>query len=146
MKVRQKFMIMAVVPLIAGCTTSALLEEPFPEPVVDRLPLTIGVFYSDDFRDFVYNEDILAEAGVDVEKEIPPKSVAEFLNILDRVRKAGKVPFWHPWAGDTGWIPARSRFRVSRWIRASRRRLHHSRSPTPGVKWPRSTKPSLSSA
>ena len=67
MKVRLKFMIMAMVPLIAGCTTSALLEEPFPEPVVDRLPLTIGVFYSDEFRFFTYDEDIPRKGHVAID-------------------------------------------------------------------------------
>ena len=48
-------------------------------------------------------------------------------------------------AGVTGSISARRRFSVSRWIRASSRRSHHSSSLDPGVNEPRSTMPSDSS-
>ena len=51
-----------------------------------------------------YNADILREAGVDVEREIPPKTMSEFFDILRRVKEnTDKVPFWQPFAGDTRW-------------------------------------------
>ena len=47
-------------------------------------------------------------------------------------------------AGGTGWNSARSLSRVPRWMRASRRRSHHSSAPA-AVKAPRITAPSASS-
>ena len=51
----------------------------------------------------VYNADLLKAAGVDVAKEIPPKTMTEFMAIMKKVKDAGKIPFWLSLAGDTRW-------------------------------------------
>ena len=51
----------------------------------------------------VYNADLLKAAGVDVDKEIPPKTMTEFFAILKKVKDSGKIPFWLSLAGDTRW-------------------------------------------
>ena len=45
-------------------------------------------------------------------------------------------------AGVIGWISARNRCKVARWMRASRRRSHHSSMVPPGENQPRRTAPS----
>ncbi len=67
MKARQKFTTISMVLFMAGCTSASLLEEPFPEPVIDRLPLTIGVFYSEEFRSFHYDEAIPRKGDVAID-------------------------------------------------------------------------------
>jgi ABC-type glycerol-3-phosphate transport system substrate-binding protein len=51
----------------------------------------------------VYNADVLRAAGVDVAKEMPPKTMSEFFDIQKRVKESGKIPFWLSLAGDTRW-------------------------------------------
>jgi ABC-type glycerol-3-phosphate transport system substrate-binding protein len=51
----------------------------------------------------IYNADLLKAAGVDVAKEIPPKTMSEFFAISKKVKAAGKIPFWLSLAGDTRW-------------------------------------------
>ncbi|MEM4217677.1 MAG: ABC transporter substrate-binding protein [Candidatus Methanomethylicaceae archaeon] len=51
----------------------------------------------------IYNANLLQDVGVDLEKEIPPKSMSELFAILKKVKDAGKVGFWFSLAGDTRW-------------------------------------------
>lgn len=45
--------------LVAGCGGGGLvpLETTFPAPVVEQLPLQVGLLYGDQFRGFEYNDD-----------------------------------------------------------------------------------------
>ena len=43
--------------LLVGCSSSLVVEGEFPRPMVDKLPLTLGVHYEDDFRRYVYQEE-----------------------------------------------------------------------------------------
>jgi ABC-type glycerol-3-phosphate transport system substrate-binding protein len=51
----------------------------------------------------IYNADLLRTAGVDIENEIPPKTMTELFAILKKVKDAGKIGFWFSLAGDTRW-------------------------------------------
>jgi hypothetical protein len=43
--------------LLAGCGTKSInLQASYPTPLVPKLPLTVGVYYTDEFRNFVYTE------------------------------------------------------------------------------------------
>ncbi|MEE9255289.1 MAG: hypothetical protein V3U43_10160 [Pseudomonadales bacterium] len=80
MKARTKIMTIAMVLLAAGCTSSAtVLERPFPAPVLDPIPLTIGVYYSDDFRAYVYAERIPRKGTIEI------KAGAANVRLFDRV-------------------------------------------------------------
>lgn len=41
---------------LAGCSNSLVVEGQFPSPMVDKLPLSLGVHYEDEFRQYVYEE------------------------------------------------------------------------------------------
>jgi len=41
---------------LAGCSNSLVVEGQFPSPMVDKLPLSLGVHYEDGFRKYVYEE------------------------------------------------------------------------------------------
>lgn len=52
--------ICVMILLVAGACTSSLnlkVESEVPTPVVNRLPLNMGVYYEDKFRDYTYTED-----------------------------------------------------------------------------------------
>lgn len=42
--------------VVCGCTSSVVIETEFPAPVVDPLPVTIGLFYEPKLRDFIHAE------------------------------------------------------------------------------------------
>lgn len=51
----------AVVFLTAGCSGSVVVEETFPAPLVERLPLHIAIQYPAALADFKYKEDAAAD-------------------------------------------------------------------------------------
>lgn len=44
--------------LIQSCTTSVVVEGSVPTPLVQKIPATVGVYYSDEFRTYRYDETI----------------------------------------------------------------------------------------
>lgn len=51
--------LLSMLMLLGGCTSSLNLktESEIPTPVVTRLPLTMGVYFDDKFRNYVYEEN-----------------------------------------------------------------------------------------
>ena len=43
--------------LITGCSTTALVTSEFPEPLIEKIPVSVVVKYSDDFKKYVYKEE-----------------------------------------------------------------------------------------
>ena len=68
--------------LVAGCNQSVQLrvESDVPIPVVNQYPLTVGVYYTDEFRNFVYTED--SEDRPNWKIESGPSQVQLFNQIL----------------------------------------------------------------
>jgi hypothetical protein len=48
----------AVGMLLAGCSSSVIVESNFPTPLVEALPVTMGVIFSDELHNYIYSEDI----------------------------------------------------------------------------------------
>lgn len=45
--------------LLVGCSTTVPpLENTFPAPLVENLPVAVGIVYDDDLRNFTYNETV----------------------------------------------------------------------------------------
>ena len=49
--------------LMSACTTTAPVKGEFPAPLVGKLPMRIGVAYSEEFRNYVYNQQAPGERG-----------------------------------------------------------------------------------
>ena len=47
---------LALLSLLGGCATSVVVKGNFPEPLVDRLPLNGSLTYTEEFKNYVYNE------------------------------------------------------------------------------------------
>ncbi|MFC6922842.1 hypothetical protein [Microbulbifer taiwanensis] len=43
--------------LVASCSHTVRVDGSYPQPVGQQHPLTVGIYLSDDFRNFVYHED-----------------------------------------------------------------------------------------
>jgi len=42
--------------VLAGCASAVVVESDFPTPVVESLPLAVGLFYEPELRDFIHAE------------------------------------------------------------------------------------------
>lgn len=54
----RRFPAAAVGMLLAGCSSSVIVESNFPTPLIEPLPVTMGVIFSDELHNFIYSEDI----------------------------------------------------------------------------------------
>ncbi|WHI50653.1 hypothetical protein P3339_19810 [Microbulbifer sp. MLAF003] len=43
--------------LVAACSHTVRVEGKYPSPVGEQLPLSVGIYLSDDFRNYIYEED-----------------------------------------------------------------------------------------
>lgn len=51
------FLSLLLSSLLAGCAASTIvIDGDYPSPLVGKLPLTVGVYYSDELRNFSYTE------------------------------------------------------------------------------------------
>ncbi len=69
--------------LLAGCSTTAPVPDLFPSPVMTPMPLTAGVRYTEEFRDYSYTEAIPGEHKWIV--MMGSANVAMFNSVLDSV-------------------------------------------------------------
>lgn len=52
----------AVVLLLTGCSTQVVVEDPtIPDPLIDRLPLSVGARYPEVFGKFVHEEQVIGK-------------------------------------------------------------------------------------
>ena len=57
MSTLRKVAALAAVALLTACAHTVSVDGDFPKPVGNQHPLTVGVYLSDDFRDFTYSEN-----------------------------------------------------------------------------------------
>ena len=50
--------------LLSGCTTNVTVVGSIPTPLVARIPANVGVYYDENFKNFVHTE-ALREVGAD---------------------------------------------------------------------------------
>jgi hypothetical protein len=48
----------AVCGLLAGCSSSVIVESSFPTPLIEPLPVTMGLILDEELYNFIYTEDI----------------------------------------------------------------------------------------
>jgi hypothetical protein len=59
---RQSLLLLAMSLLLQSCTTSVVVEGTIPTPLVSTIPARMGVYYSDEFRHFKY-EEVIRDSG-----------------------------------------------------------------------------------
>jgi hypothetical protein len=52
----------ALTLVLSGCTTSVVVEGSVPTPLVAKIPARVGVYYSDEFRNYRYQE-VIRDSG-----------------------------------------------------------------------------------
>lgn len=50
-------MIVTASLVLNGCSSSVVINSDFPEPLTPTLPVTLGIYYPDDFKHYVYTEN-----------------------------------------------------------------------------------------
>ncbi len=43
--------------MLAGCAGTVVIESEFPEPVVKAMPFSAGIYYSPEFKEYIYKEE-----------------------------------------------------------------------------------------
>lgn len=80
--------------LLAGCSSSVIVESSFPSPLVEALPIRMGVIYDEELYNYIYTEEIpdqsvwtiaLGDANVAMLEPLFSKMFAE-------TRKVNAVP------------------------------------------------------
>lgn len=49
--------------VLTGCAHEVVVETGFPEPLIEQVPLNVGVFYTDALRNYTYDEDLPNDAS-----------------------------------------------------------------------------------
>jgi hypothetical protein len=81
--------ILLIIFALAGCTSSLNLrtETELPTPVVSRIPLTLGIYYDDNFKHYVYEEDTEDRPGWEIDNS--PSRIALFNQIQKTTSVSG---------------------------------------------------------
>jgi len=82
----------------AGCSQSVQVQTTFPEPLVDPLPVTVGVRYTDELTQYTYSEDLPAD-GMDWTFSLGPANKLLFESVFSEVFTAA-VPADTPAANE----------------------------------------------
>ncbi|MEX2489105.1 MAG: hypothetical protein WD356_06195 [Pseudomonadales bacterium] len=79
---------------LTGCTTNVTVEGGVPTPVVAKMPLHVGVYFSDEFKTFQH-EEVIEQAGT-WKVNLGAQNVAFFRNLFDAmfesVSETGEPP------------------------------------------------------
>lgn len=67
--------------LVAGCGAEVPVSTTVPEPVVEALPLTVGVYYEPDFSSYTYSEKA---SGTDWTIDLGDSTTRMFDRVLDK--------------------------------------------------------------
>ncbi len=85
---------LALLLFLQSCTTSVVVEGTIPTPLVSTMPARVGVYYSDDFRHFKYEEAIRGSGGWRI--DFGKQNLSFFQNLtqslFDRVLEVHEPP------------------------------------------------------
>ncbi len=68
--------------LLAGCANEVIVEGQFPEPVLDKIPLTIGVYYDPEFRTHEFFDQADSREEADWRVRTGPAQVQMYNTLL----------------------------------------------------------------
>jgi hypothetical protein len=64
---RQLQTITVLVSMLSGCSTSIWVEADFPQPLVEQLPVSMGLILDDDLLDYVHYEELPRQAAYTIQ-------------------------------------------------------------------------------
>lgn len=64
---RQLQTIIVLVSMLSGCSTSIWVEADFPRPLVEQLPVSMGLILDDDLLDYVHYEELPRQAAYTIQ-------------------------------------------------------------------------------
>ena len=75
-----RIIIFSTLVLVQSCTTSVLVEGSVPTPLVDKIPVRIGIYYSEEFRNFRHREEIQEAGTWDI--DLGSQNLSFFSNLM----------------------------------------------------------------
>ncbi len=88
MKFYQAVFTLIFAACLAACSSANVKVSPlrdFPKPLVEPLPLSVGVYYSEDFRNFVYDESTDSQGQNETIIDLGSAQVSLFEQVLPAV-------------------------------------------------------------
>ena len=80
---RSFILIVVCVLAMGSCTTSVTVEGTIPTPLVAKIPVNVGIHYSDDFKQFRHEESIRQEGNWKV--DMGAQNLLFFRNLMTAV-------------------------------------------------------------
>lgn len=101
--------LLAIVFLLASCTTQVTVEGSVPTPLVSKIPARVGIHYSDQFKTFEYKE-VLPEYGT-YKIDLGAQNLSFFRNLMtsmfETVNEVGEPPVIDQQAAFDGYLVPR---------------------------------------
>ena len=73
--------LLATLLLVTACSTHVVVQGSVPTPLVAKIPARVGIYYSDEFRNFVHQEKIDQEGSFQV--DFGDQNLSFFQNLMD---------------------------------------------------------------
>jgi hypothetical protein len=54
----KRWLLLVAVALLGGCSTSVIVESKFPTPLVQPLPVSVGILIPEELYNYIYTEDV----------------------------------------------------------------------------------------
>ncbi len=80
---RQSLLVLAMTLFLQSCTTSVVVQGTIPTPLVSKIPARMGVYYSDEFKHFKYEEVIRDSGGWSI--DLGQQNLSFFQNLAKSV-------------------------------------------------------------
>lgn len=86
--------VIALLCAVQGCTTSVVVEGSVPTPLVTKIPARVGVHFSEEFRNYRYQESIRESGAWSI--DLGSQNLSFYRNLLnslfDSVREVSEPP------------------------------------------------------
>ncbi|MEX0940984.1 MAG: hypothetical protein WD002_00395 [Pseudomonadales bacterium] len=91
---KAKALVILLLALLGGCTTTVIVEGTVPTPLVAKIPLEVGVHFPEDFKSFQH-EEVIEHTGT-FKFSLGEQNLTFFRNLMaamfDRVVEVGEPP------------------------------------------------------
>jgi hypothetical protein len=57
-RVAKRWLALAAAVLLAGCSTQVIVEAKFPTPLIEPLPVSVGILIPEELHNYIYTEDV----------------------------------------------------------------------------------------
>jgi hypothetical protein len=56
-RITKRLALLCIISMLASCTNNVAIRGTFPKPLVAKIPIVLGMYYSNEFKNFKYDKD-----------------------------------------------------------------------------------------